>query len=143
MILKKIIYTILKIFLKIALLLSPNSFKLNIYYLLHYFNEVKENELFKLEELIFKKGSAIDIGCNLGLYSYALSKQRKVSKIYSFEPNKFILNHLYNYRNNKIKIFNIALSNTNKIQNLLIPYKNNFEFDGFATLEKKIFKKSI
>ena len=38
------------------------------------------NELFKLKQLISSKGNAIDIGCNKGLFSYALSKQSKIIK---------------------------------------------------------------
>jgi len=139
MTIKRIIFTILRKILKIFHIFSKNSFKIKLQYLIYYFNENKENELFKIKELISKKGNAIDIGCNRGLYSYALSKQEKISKIYSFEPNKSILNDLQNYNCKNIKIFNYALSNKVKNENLIIPYYKHLELDGFATLEKQLF----
>ena len=139
MILKKIIFSISRKILKIFLILSANSSNIRIQYFIYYFNEFKENELFKLKQFISKKGNAIDIGCNKGLYSYVLSKQSKIRKVYSFEPNKFVLNDLQNYNCKNIKIFNYALSNKVKNENLIIPYYKHFELNGFATLEKKIF----
>ena len=65
--------------LKLILLLSPSSYKLNLYFWINYFDENKEKELYELASLIYRKGNAIDIGCNKGLYSYALSKQKKIS----------------------------------------------------------------
>ena len=65
--------------LKLILLLSPSSYKLNLYFWIYYFDENKENELYELTSLISRNGNAIDIGCNKGLYSYALSKQKKIS----------------------------------------------------------------
>ena len=138
MILRRIIFSISRKILKIFLMLSASSFSIKIQYFIYYFSENKENELFKLKQLISSKGNAIDIGCNKGLFSYALSKQSKIIKIFSFEPNKFILNDLKNYNCKNIKIFNYALSNKEKNENLIIPYYKRFELDGFATLEKKI-----
>lgn len=139
MILRRIIFSISRKILKIFLMISVSSFSIKIQYFIYYFSENKENELFNLKQFISSKGNAIDIGCNKGLFSYALSKQSKINKIYSFEPNKFILNDLKNYKNKNIKIFNYALSNKAKNKNLIIPYYKSFELDGFATLEKKIF----
>ena len=139
MFLRRIIFSISRKILKIFLMLSASSFSIKIQYFIYYFSENKENELFKLKQFISSKGNAIDIGCNKGLFSYALSKQSKIKKIYSFEPNKFILNDLKNYNCKNIKIFNYALSNKDKNKNLIIPYYNSLELDGLATLEKKIF----
>lgn len=139
MFVKKIVFLIVRKFLKIILLLSPYSLKMKVHYYIYFFNQQKEIELFNIEKLISKKGGAIDIGCNLGLYSYVFSKQKKIDKIYSFEPNKSNLNDLYNYNCKNLKIFNFALSNCSKIQDLIVPYFRHFELDGFATLEKNIF----
>ena len=74
------IFSIIRKFLKITLLLTPSSSKLKIHYFIYYFNQDKENELFKIKKFIAKKGNAIDIGCNKGLYSYAFSKQKKIQE---------------------------------------------------------------
>ena len=127
--------------LKLILLLSPSSYKLNLYFWINYFHENKEEELYELTSLISRNGNAIDIGCNKGLYSYALSKQKKISKIYSFEPNKIITKALCDYKSKKIKIYNYALSNNNKKKKLIIPFYKNYELDGWATLENNIYLK--
>ena len=103
---------------------------MRIHFLIYYFDENRENELFNLNKLILQKGKAIDIGCNKGLYSYALSKQKKISKIYSFEPNKIIIKDLYNYNCSKVKIYNLALSDKNKKNQLIIPFNKHQELDG-------------
>ena len=139
MLLKKLIFSILRKFLKLFLILSTGSLKLRTQYYIYYFNNYRDDELFNIEKFITDKGNAIDIGCNRGLYSYALSKQKNIDNIYSFEPNKFILSDLYDYKSQNIKIYNFALSNKNQIQNLIIPYFKSFELDGFATLNKKIY----
>ena len=139
MLLKKAVFSVLRKFLKILLVISAGKFKLKIHYFIYYFNDRRENALFKIEKLLTRKGDAIDIGCNRGLWSYALSRQKKINRIYSFEPNKFILKDLFNYNSKNIRIFNLALSNNIKIQNLIIPYYKCFELDGFATLERKIY----
>ena len=80
MILRRIIFSITRKILKIFLMLSASSFSIKIQYFIYYFSENKENELFKLKQFISSKGNAIDIGCNKGLFSYALSKQSKIKK---------------------------------------------------------------
>ena len=41
--------------------------------------------------------------------------------------------------NNRRNAFNFALSDVSKSQSLIIPYFKNFELDGFATLNRKIY----
>ena len=139
MLLKKLIYSIIRIFLKILLIFFGGSFKLRAHYYIYYFSDHRDNELFNIDKFLIKKGNAIDIGCNRGLYSYALSKEKNIKDIFCFEPNKFILNDLYDYNARNIKIFNFALSNVSKSQSLIIPYFKYFELDGFATLNRKIY----
>ena len=139
---KKIFFKITRKTLRLILLLSLNSFKLRIHFLIYYFDENRENELFNLNKLILQKGKAIDIGCNKGLYSYALSKQKKISKIYSFEPNKIIIKDLYNYNCSKVKIYNLALSDKNKKNQLIIPFNKHQELDGWQHW-KKIFSLTL
>lgn len=139
MLLKKLIYSIMRIFLKILLIFFRGSFKIKAHYYIYYFNDYRDNELFNINKFLIKKGNAIDIGCNRGLYSYALSKEKKIKDIFSFEPNKSILKDLYDYNAQNIKIFNFALSDVSKSQSLIIPYFKNFELDGFATLNRKIY----
>ena len=72
-ILKKIIRRILEI----LYLVCPKQYRLSLLHKIYFFSKNKEIELFNIEKLISKKGSALDIGCNKGLYSFALAKQKK------------------------------------------------------------------
>ena len=139
---KKNLYYLIRKIIYFISFFSPNYFKIVIYYYCYYFSENKENELFRLNNIIYKKGNAIDVGCNLGLWSYALTKNKKIKKIYSFEPNKEITKNLNDFNSNKIKIFYYALSNKEIIRNLIIPYNKNYELDGYATIEKEIYLKT-
>ena len=68
-------------------LFIPENKKINFIYFLYRFEEKPERELFNLDFFIKKKGNAIDIGSNHGLWSYKLSKIKNINKIYAFEPN--------------------------------------------------------
>ena len=84
----KIIFKFIRKILRFLLIFVNNGSKLKILYWTYFFQEYKENELFNIEQIIVCKGGAIDIGCNSGLWTYGLSKQKKISHILSFEPNK-------------------------------------------------------
>tara|TARA_B110000977_G_C10868515_1_gene412568 strand:- start:60 stop:776 length:717 start_codon:yes stop_codon:yes gene_type:complete len=139
---KKVLFKFSRRLLKLVILLVPSSSKLFLDFLNYYFHEDKENELYNLKKLIHQGGNAIDVGANKGLWSYALSKQKKIFKIYSFEPNKKITKTLHNYNCNRIKIYNLALSDQNKKRVLQIPLYKNMILDGWATLERKDHSKN-
>jgi FkbM family methyltransferase len=140
----KIIFKFTRKILKILLIFVNKRLKLKILYWMYFFQEYKENELYNIEQIISLKGSAIDIGCNSGLWTYGLSKQKKINQILSFEPNKKKTKYIHAYNNNKIKIFHHALSNKNGVKILNIPIYKNIELDGWASLENiKDFKKKF
>ena len=113
----------------------PNSKKLNFLYYLHYLERNNEYEAFNLEKLINKKGSALDVGANFGLYTFGLTKVKNVNKIYAFEPNSDLTKN-FTKNNKKIKVFNNALSDQNGFKILTIPIVNNIEFHGWGSLQK-------
>ena len=57
----------------------PKNEKLRILYWIYFFQKDKEHELFNLKHLINYKGNALDVGCNSGLWTYCLSKQKKIN----------------------------------------------------------------
>ena len=75
----------------------------------------------------------IDIGTNDGLSTSFFLKIFKNSIIYIFEPLKFKNNYLKNKNNNKVKVYNIALGETNKKSYLNIPYYNFFLFEIYLS----------
>ena len=88
-----------------------------------------ENEIELLKRLIKPGTDSIDVGVYRGVYSYEMSKYSK--KVHSFEPNplifKYINKNLKKISNN-IDLYNLALSNENRVLDLKIPIRNK-KFD--------------
>ena len=81
-----------------------------------------EREIFFLKDLIDTKKRAIDIGANIGIYSYALSKLCEV--VEAFEPQQWCAETLQAYsqfRRRNINVHNVGLSNSNSSLTLHIP----------------------
>jgi FkbM family methyltransferase len=78
-----------------------------------------EKEIKIIPDLLVNCYRAIDIGANIGVWSYWLSKYSK--QVESFEPNPKIFNVLKNIKIKNVNAYNIALSNRSGIADLLIP----------------------
>ena len=78
-----------------------------------------EREIKIIPSLLANCNRAIDIGANVGVWSYWLSKHAK--QVESFEPNPKIFNALKNIKINNVNSYNIALSNKSGSVDLLIP----------------------
>lgn len=81
-----------------------------------------EREMYYLNTLITKKGRAIDIGANRGLYSYALAEI--CESVEAFEPQPWCCEVIEEYSrkfNKNINLHNCGLSNSDSILQLNIP----------------------
>ena len=78
-----------------------------------------EKEIKIIPNLLVNCNRAIDIGANVGVWSYWLSKYAK--QVESFEPNPKIFNTLKNIKIKNVNSYNIALSNKSGSVDLLIP----------------------
>ena len=78
-----------------------------------------EKEIKIIPSLLVNCNRAIDIGANVGVWSYWLSKYSK--QVESFEPNPKIFNALKNIKIKNVNSYNIALSNKSGSVDLLIP----------------------
>jgi FkbM family methyltransferase len=81
-----------------------------------------EREMYHLNTLITKKGRAIDIGANRGLYSYALAKI--CESVEAFEPQPWCCEVIEEYSrkfNKHINVHNCGLSDSDSILQLNIP----------------------
>uniref|UniRef100_B8HNC4 Methyltransferase FkbM family n=1 Tax=Cyanothece sp. (strain PCC 7425 / ATCC 29141) TaxID=395961 RepID=B8HNC4_CYAP4 len=100
-----------RISLEVIIKLLPKHLQLpTYYYTLKLFDNL-EPELLFLDKLISKKGKAIDIGANRGIYSYALSKL--CCNVIAFEPQASIAQNLHDYAHvfgKPIEIYNCGLS---------------------------------
>jgi len=85
-----------------------------------------EPEIEIIKNLIIKGTDTIDVGVYRGVHSYEMSKYSNI--VHSFEPNPVIFYDLENYLQKirpNIKLYNYALSNVEKINNLRIPLRNS------------------
>jgi len=78
-----------------------------------------EKEIKIIPNLLVNCNRAIDIGANVGVWSYWLSKYAK--QVESFEPNPKIFNALKNIKIKNVNSYNVALSNKSGSVDLLIP----------------------
>lgn len=101
-----------------------------------------DSEMFMIPNLAQKLDVAIDVGANIGFYSYYLSKIFKT--VHSFEPIENISKDLVNYTsiNKNISLHNYALSDTNESALISVPLvknKNVLNY-GYASLTNKFDK---
>jgi FkbM family methyltransferase len=115
--------------------------------IIFYKNEYEEKQIKFLSDWIEKNKPEIfiDIGANFGVYSLRISKLFKMLKIIAFEPvlttfNKLKMNIKINNLGEKIKTYNVGLSNTNGLKKMIAQKKNGYiKSGGFSfNIPKKI-----
>jgi FkbM family methyltransferase len=120
---------------KLAKSFVPNNYLVPLKYYYNFITGKLEDELFILEYLLKRGDTAIDVGANLGVYSYKLYKIG--TRLEIFEPNPTCLEILSTWVNNKknINLHSIALSNKDGNALLNIPIdKNGVEHDASASI---------
>ena len=76
-------------------------------------------ELSLIKFLCSPNGNSIDVGANLGLYSFLISKYTK--QLHAFEPNPYPLRYLKKLNKGNTKIYPIAIGSVNDEVELFIP----------------------
>tara|TARA_B100000989_G_C19463844_1_gene437380 strand:+ start:59 stop:808 length:750 start_codon:yes stop_codon:yes gene_type:complete len=92
-------------------------------------------EMLYITKILKRKRTFLDIGANVGIYSYYYSKY--FNNIVSFEPISELTYRLKSLKNKKITIHHTALSNTNGILDLHIPIENGKQVTALSTLEDR------
>ncbi|MBN2747289.1 MAG: FkbM family methyltransferase [Bacteroidales bacterium] len=96
----------------------------------------KESDFLHFIKLIKKDGIILDIGANLGIMTYYLSKQKPDSQIFSFEPvqeNLKILKKIVQEKKlNNVEVFDIALGNKNESGTMVLPEVNHVVMQGLS-----------
>ena len=87
-----------------------------------------EVELSQLPRIVRKEDLAIDVGSNLGIYTYALSQLAK--EVIAFEPIPLLAKFVRNQALPNVTVQEIALSGTNGDRELCVPQ----EGAAYATL---------
>ena len=96
-----------------------------------------ETELRHLEKIGPNKGVAIDIGANLGLFAYKMS--RWYDEVYAFEINDDLTQLLEAYRAENIHVINKGVSSKTGHAVLHIPVVQGEALTGWATLNPNIY----
>lgn len=123
------------LFRKIANLILPKSTYLPVQFYYHRMRGWLEPELFALNSILKNKRRFIDIGVNIGTYSYYFSD--KFNHIDGFEPILEITNRLKDLNKNNITIHPVALSDTSGELILNIPKVNGQLEPALASIERR------
>jgi len=95
-----------------------------------------EPEIKLVGQLCDKKKVSIDVGANIGDYTYYLKKYSKLC--YAFEPNPEHIKILNSkFEDDNVIIMDYAISSSSGTQDLRIPIINQKEWSGMASLDQK------
>jgi FkbM family methyltransferase len=84
-----------------------------------------------------RPGVALDVGANMGLWSYAMARSGLFSEVIAFEPNTALTADLRNARLPGLRLIDKAVSSTPGTATLRIPRKGHMQLDGWASLEAR------
>ena len=106
---------------------------------LRYFYAQKANkldaEMAYVSNLLKEKRRFLDIGANIGIYSFHFKKIFK--SVDAFEPLKEISYRLKHFENESLKVHNCALSNKRGEFKIYIPHLSGKAVASLASLEKR------
>ena len=123
---------------KCIMRLVPRKYELPIIYYKYRVIGMFDEEILMLPKLIAKGGMAVDVGANIGLYSYVLSKL--CDTVEAFEPVPGNLRVLQAYNAANINTHEVALSSAEGQATLNIPTENNVTIYGHASLSTQFAK---
>lgn len=122
----------LRVIRKLLGRLVPRRWQLPFTYYLYAFSRNCEPELTFLEQIPSERNVAVDIGANIGYYTYKMAKI--FSKVVAFEANPNLVEALNAYGSPKIEVIPKGLSSRATTATLYIPLQNNIQLRGWASL---------
>lgn len=121
---------------------TPSRYKLPVIFYFHILFKDCEPELRNLKKLLEKKTIAIDVGANIGLYSYALS--RHCQKVHAFEVMASTCQPLDELSASNIDVHHIGLSNhAGKVKLFTPVHETGLELSGWASLSQSNFPDAV
>ena len=93
----------------------------------------KTPELNLIKYLENKNENSIDVGANLGIFTYFLSKYSR--NVFAFEPSPNPLRYLPRLIDSNVRLYKLAISNKDQIMELLIPKSQKGWSSNGATLK--------
>jgi len=113
--------------------LIPRRWRLPLEYYLYRGGADCEPELKWLEKICPRRGVAIDVGANIGVYSYKMAKL--FPEVYCFEINPDLTGPLAAFGSERISVIAKGLSAAAGKLTLHIPVVNRIPLTGWASLE--------
>ena len=101
----------------------------------------KTPELNLIKYLAYKDRIALDIGANLGLFTFFMSKYSR--KVFAFEPNPYPLRYLPSLIDENVELIKVAVGKKNELLDLLIPKSDKGWSSNGATLKNISVKNGI
>jgi FkbM family methyltransferase len=111
----------------------PLRWRLPMEYYLYRAGADCEAELKWLDEICPRRATAIDIGANIGVYSYKMAKL--FGRVYSFEINPDLIAPLEAFESGRISVIAKGLSAGAENLTLHIPVVNRIPLTGWASLQ--------
>ncbi len=112
--------------------LVPARQKLPFSYWLLRFSGLCGPELSHLDEFLVARETAIDVGANEGLFTYAFSK--RFQRVYAFEANEEVTNSITQYNSRKVTLFTCGLSSAPCAARFYIPVQKGLTLAGWGSL---------
>lgn len=108
------------------------SWRLSFEYYMHVLDGTREPELQYLRRICPRHGIAIDIGANLGYYTFAMARQ--FNRVYGFEANRQVSAPIRTSGLHNVHLVDKGLSNTERDAVLYIPIVDGLALSGWASL---------
>jgi FkbM family methyltransferase len=119
---------------RIFLPIVPGRSKLPFTFLLYRIEGTAEPELLHLDDIVAEAGTAIDIGANLGLYTYALSKRFR--RVISFEINEQLTGMISKFNRGNIELIHCGLSSEAGDARFYVPVASGVAMAGWGSLNR-------
>jgi hypothetical protein len=119
--------------------LAPRSWRLGLQYLKHVFLLSWEPEVRLIGKLVAgSSGMAVDVGANMGLWTYAMVRSKRFGSVLAVEPNRALTHCLQDANMDNVHILHKAISDRSGAEILRIPKTKTMLLTGWATLEKRV-----
>ena len=112
----------------------PAKEKLRFQFWLYQLSGEMEPELEHIDDYIAGTRTAIDIGSNAGMYTYALAK--RFDRVVAFEINENVTRNTRRYNRGNIEVVHCGLSSQPGRATLYLPVASGVEMAGWASLDR-------
>jgi len=118
--------------------LIPPSYRLALQYQKFVLLLGWEPEVRHIKDYASRCALAIDVGANMGLWSYAMAKSGMFENVLAFEPNPTLISDLQHAEFKNVTVIHKAVSSAPGTSHLKIPKQGDMLLTGWASLENQI-----